>query len=311
MEALVDVLGVSKRYGTNLAVDNLSFAVPAGLIYGLLGPNGAGKTTTISMISGLLAPDAGEVLVAGLSVISRPREAKALMGVVPQDIALYQTLSAYENLNFWGRLYGLGGAELAANVERVLELVGLRDRAREPIDTYSGGMKRRINIAVGLLHSPRLLLLDEPTVGVDPQSRRSVLDTIKDLNADGMTVLYTSHNMDEVEEMCSVVAIMDRGQMIAEGSQTELQKLVGDRDLVQLETDSDLPSPSVLANLDWVDSVDVRGSGIDVTVPDGSASLPRLIGVLAQAGIGVTSVRVKQPNLESVFLHLTGRTLRD
>ncbi len=311
MEALVDVLGVSKRYGSNLAVDNLSFAVPAGLIYGLLGPNGAGKTTTISMISGLLAPDAGEILVAGLSVSSRPREAKALMGIVPQDIALYQTLSAYENLNFWGRLYGLGGTELAASVERVLELVGLRDRARDPIDTYSGGMKRRINIAVGLLHSPKLLLLDEPTVGVDPQSRRSVLDTIKDLNADGMTVLYTSHNMDEVEEMCSVVAIMDRGQIIAEGSQPELRRLVGDRDLVQLETDSDLPSPSVLAHLDWVDSVDVRGSGIDVTVPDGSASLPRLIGVLTQAGIGVTSVRVKQPNLESVFLHLTGRTLRD
>lgn len=311
LNLLVEVKQVGKSYGDNRAVDNLSLAIPTGAVFGLLGPNGAGKTTTISMLSGLFPPDEGDIIIGGFSMSRQPRQAKAMMGVVPQEIALYSTLTARENLRFWGRLYGLGGADLESRVNDVLELVGLTSRARDPINSYSGGMKRRINIAVGLLHRPALLLLDEPTVGVDPQSRRAILDTIKELNALGMTVLYTSHNMDEVSEMCDVIAIMDRGRIIAQGTQAELHRLIEDTDLVRVEVVGALPDVSFLAGMENVSRVDVDGACVDVAVADGNAALPAIITALTDRGVDIATVKIQQPNLETVFLHLTGRTLRD
>lgn len=312
LENLVRFSGVSKSFGKTVAVDNLSFIIPSGVIFGLLGPNGAGKTTTISMLSGLFPPDRGEIEVNGMSILGQEAQrAKASMGVVPQEIALYSTLSARENLHFWGRLYGLGGSKLKSRTDAVLQLVGLTERAGEAISTYSGGMKRRINIAAGLLHNPRLLLLDEPTVGVDPQSRRAILDTIKNLKTEGMTVLYTSHYMEEVSELCDLVSIMDEGRIIAQGTQAELHKLVGDRDLVQMEVDRALPDVSFLADIPGVHRVDSTETRIEVTLDDGSQGLPTLISEVTRRGARVNAVRIKEPDLEAVFLHLTGRTLRD
>ncbi len=311
MKAFVEVKDLGKAYQGRAAVENLSFTIPPGHIFGLLGPNGAGKTTTISIISGLFPPDKGDVIVDGHSLLTHPARAKALMGVVPQEIALYTTLSARENLHFWGRLYGLKGDALKVRVEQVLERVGLSDRANEAIKGYSGGMKRRINIAAGLLHEPRLLLLDEPTVGVDPQSRRAILDMIKDLNASGMTVLYTSHYMEEVQELCSLVAIMDQGRIVAHGTQEELHRVVGEHDLVRLEVDPPLEDPSFLQSILGVFAVNITPEGVDLTVSDGHTLLATIIAAITQQGAAVNAVRIERPNLETVFLHLTGRMLRN
>ncbi|HPZ65576.1 MAG TPA: ABC transporter ATP-binding protein, partial [Bacillota bacterium] len=255
MTPMVKVSGLTKRYKGLTAVDGISFEIPRGAVFGLLGPNGAGKSTTVSMLSGLIRPDAGEISIEGLDLWRRPLQAKAAMGIVPQEIALYPSLTARENLKFWGRLYRLGGRELSRRVEEVLDLVGLRERANEPLEKYSGGMKRRINIAAGLLHNPRLLILDEPTVGVDPQSRRAILETIKELNRQGLTVLYTSHYMEEVEELCSLVTIMDRGRIIASGRVEELLQLVMDTEVINLEMARPLENGALLEGVPGVKGV--------------------------------------------------------
>ena len=303
-----------KSYGTRAAVKGITFGIRQGEIFSLLGPNGAGKTTTLSMLACLLAPTKGDALIGGHSVRREPEAVKRLIGVVPQEIALYQPLSAQENLLFWGQMYGLGGAELRKRVDEVLTLVGLRERAKDRLQTYSGGMQRRINIAAGLLHRPRVVFMDEPTVGIDPQSRRNILDMVKALNAQGMTVLYTTHNMEEAAELSDRIGIIDDGRLIALGTQAELTQLVGQEDVVELTLPSESITPAVLTALGAVKGVrqpDRQNGHVRLLAQDGSAALPELITAALGQGARVTNVAVRAPNLEAVFLHLTGRALRN
>lgn len=301
-----------KHYGATTAVDGVSFEIRRGQIFSLLGPNGAGKTTTISILSGLLEPDGGDALVLGHSIRREALAAKAAIGVVPQDIALYGDLSARENLSFWGRMYGLGGKALGARVDEILEMIGLSDRQKERVDKYSGGMKRRVNIGVALLHRPQVLYLDEPTVGIDPQSRRSILDSIKDLNRQGMTVLYTTHYMEEAQELSDHIAIMDHGKIIAHGKHEELVRIVGGLDCITVTLSA--PAPAVLQRwqaLPGVSRIKAEDGKVALWAEDSHVVLPHLFEVAAAAGVRITSLAVQEPDLEMVFLHLTGRALRD
>ncbi len=312
MSTIVQVTDLVKRFGDLTAVDGVSFSIEQGEVFGLLGPNGAGKTTTISMISTLIDPDGGDVIVDGSSILKNPTAVKRALGVVPQEIALYPTLSAAENLTFWGRMYGLSGPALKSAVASALEMAGLEDRAKERVEKYSGGMKRRINIAAGILHQPKVLLMDEPTVGIDPQSRNHILETVKQLNASGMTVLYTSHYMEEVEFLCDRIGIMDHGKIIAMGTLNELRDVVGGMDVVSATVSS--VSDTVLAAvraLEGVQSADRAEDRLDVLTKSSGSILGKLVSTLECEGAHVTSITVTEPNLESVFLHLTGKSLRD
>jgi ABC-2 type transport system ATP-binding protein len=312
MPAIIEVDGLVKRYGDVAAVDGVSFTVEEGEIFGLLGPNGAGKTTTISMLSCLIDPTEGSATVAGKSIRTDTLGVKQALGVVPQDIALYPTLTALENLRFWAEMYGLKGDELKKRVAEVLAVAGLEDRAKERIETYSGGMKRRINIAAGMMHRPKILVMDEPTVGIDPQSRNHILQTVRELNDDGMTIVYTSHYMEEVEELCERVGIIDHGKLIALGTKDELRKLVGDEDVIDLQVDR-VPAIAVerLAEIEGVVRANAGDGGIEVLSRDAGHVLAPVLATLADAGVHVRDVHVREPNLESVFLHLTGKSLRD
>jgi linearmycin/streptolysin S transport system ATP-binding protein len=301
-----------KRFGGRLAVDGVGFEVGPGETYGLLGPNGAGKTTTISMVCGLLSRDGGEVMVAGASLDREPGRVKAAIGYVPQDVALYPDLSGLENLRFWGRMYGLGGRELAARVDATLEVVGLTERAGDKVADYSGGMQRRLNIAAGLLHRPRLLVLDEPTVGVDPQSRNAILAQVEALGDEGIAVLYTTHYMEEAERLCDRVGIIDQGRLIAEGTRRELVAGVGERDRVELAASGDLARlAEAAARLEGVDEAGVVAGGVHLVAREAHQLLPRLLEAAEHTGAEVTSVELVEPDLEAVFLHLTGKALRD
>jgi len=312
MGTIVEVSGLIKRFGDLAAVDDVSFAIERGEVFGLLGPNGAGKTTTISMISCLIDPTAGAITVDGNRVDSAPGAVKASLGVVPQEIALYPTLTAGENLAFWGKMYGLSGAALKTAVADALELAGLADRAKERIEKYSGGMKRRVNIAAGILHKPKVLLMDEPTVGIDPQSRNHILETVKNLNALGMTLLYTSHYMEEVEYLCDRIAIMDHGKIIASGTLNELRDVVGGMDVVDVRVagigDGVLERVRSIPGVEHVDRTD---EALQVLTRSSGSILGKLVTTLESDGAHVTSIAVTEPNLESVFLHLTGKSLRD
>ncbi len=308
----IQVSELRKHFGAVRAVDGVSFTIARGQIFSLLGPNGAGKTTTISMLSGLLTPDGGDAVIAGYSVRRQPQEVKAAIGVVPQDIALYGDLSARENLLFWGRMQGLSGAELRRRVGEVLELVGLAERQNERVDRYSGGMKRRVNLGVALLHHPQILFLDEPTVGIDPQSRRSILDGIKDLNRQGTTILYTTHYMEEAQELSHRIAIMDHGKIIAEGTHDELVRIVGEQTRVTA-TLADA-SPDTLRRwqeLPGVTQVRSEEDRVNLLVTDPGRVLPALFEAASGTGGRITSLSIEEPDLEMVFLHLTGRALRD
>jgi ABC-2 type transport system ATP-binding protein len=309
----VSVEALCKRFGDVIAVDGVSFAIDDGSIFGLLGPNGAGKTTTISMISCLLAPDSGNVLVDGHSVRTQSTAVRRALGVVPQEIALYPTLTALENLRFWGQMYGLSGRPLAEAVAYGLKMAGLEEQAKKRIETFSGGMKRRINIAAGILHRPKVLLMDEPTVGIDPQSRNHILETVRELSREGMTVLYTSHYMEEVEALCDRVAIIDRGRAIANGTLEELSALVGDEDRVRVEfaEENREAAATAVGALAGVSRAELCDSQLEVLAPDAAVVLGPMMAAIASAGAAVRSVEVVEPNLESVFLHLTGRALRD
>ncbi|HWI63527.1 MAG TPA: ABC transporter ATP-binding protein [Symbiobacteriaceae bacterium] len=308
---MLEVKNLVKRFGEKEAVRNISFTVERGEAYGLLGPNGAGKSTTISMICGLLQPNEGEITVAGINALQNATAAKKLMGIVPQDIALYPTLSARENLGFWGAMYGLTGRELAARVDEALEIVGLKERQKDRIDTYSGGMKRRINIAASLLHRPELLIMDEPTVGIDPQSRNNILETVRLLNQERkMTVIYTSHYMEEVEYLCTRVGIIDHGRLIAQGTLDQVRRLAGEDTAVRLKVQK--PTEQMAAALKSVPGV--KGARIEektlvCLVPSVAETLAPLMA--AAGSFKIQGVEIEEPNLEAVFLHLTGRALRD
>lgn len=308
----VQVQDLRKNYGEVQAVQGMSFDVPQGEIFGLLGPNGAGKSTTISMISGLVKPTAGDVLVMGHSILREPLQAKSTLGVVPQDIALYEDLSARENLMFWGTMYNLFGQALSKRVDEVLHIIGLTERQKHKVGTFSGGMKRRVNIGVALLHKPAILIMDEPTVGIDPQSRRHILDSVKELNRAGMTVLYTTHYMEEVEEIAHHIAIVDKGRVVAYGTRAELVKLVGGQARIDLKVvgDADRLAQPCRA-LGGVATVLVENGVLSLLVQDSNAVLPHVFELAGQVGARIASVEIQEPNLEAVFLHLTGRTLRD
>jgi ABC-2 type transport system ATP-binding protein len=309
---VLQVRDLRKRYGQMEAVKGVSFDIRAGETYGLLGPNGAGKTTTIAMVCGLRQRDAGEVLLDGRPVDVGAVEVKAGIGYVPQELAIYPDLTGRENLAFFARLYGLTGAALKTRVGEVLELIGLADRANDRTDTYSGGMQRRLNIGIGLLHRPRLLLLDEPTVGVDPQSRNAILASIAALGESGMAILYTTHYMEEAERLCDRVAIIDQGEIRAEGTRRELVDLIGERDQVRLTATGDLVAGMEAARtVDGVTSAAARDGRLDILARNARGVLPDLLAAVHRAGVAVKGVEVVEPDLEAVFLHLTGKALRD
>ena len=303
---------LDKHFEEVHAVNNVSFDIPVGEIFSLLGPNGAGKTTTIGMLSGLLKPDAGEVWLMEHSVSLEPKKAKAELGVVPQEIALYEDISAKANLNFWGRMYGLRGKALTKRVNAILSLISLQDRAKGIVSKYSGGMKRRLNVGVALIHEPKILIMDEPTVGIDPQSRRKILDSVKQLRDQGITVLYTTHYMEEAQELSDRIAIMDQGEIIAMGTHEELIDIVGELDRITLTISGD----SEKARIAWraikgIESILSENGVFYLLVKDSNQILPEIFTASAGIGVHINSVEIQEPNLEAVFLHLTGRALRD
>lgn len=352
MSTIVEARGLVKTYkrpdGTTVqAVRGIDLDIKRGEVFSLLGPNGAGKTTTISMISGLLAPTSGDAKIGGFSITKQPMDAKRLLGVVPQEIALYPTLNARQNLEFFGKMYGLYGKDLSMAVDEVLDFTDLKDRQKDKIETFSGGMKRRVNIGVGLLHKPELVYMDEPTVGVDPQSRRRILDTVIRLRDERkMTVLYTTHLMEESQELSNRVGIVDHGEMIAVGTVGELIQKVGEEDRLIFSVGEQKIDKVPLRRFEGVSGVtkaeykavdgqaassddsatlagDKTASGtfkavggaadgiITVYAKRGRKALPELLRVADELGIEVFSVEVREPDLEAVFLHLTGRELRD
>ena len=314
MGTMLEVRNLVKKYGEKLAVDDISFDIREGEIFSLLGPNGAGKTTTISILSTLFSPSAGDASILGYSVTKNPMEVKRLIGVVPQEIALYDGMTALENLNFWGEMYGLSGGALKTRGKELLEQIGLADRAKERIKTYSGGMKRRVNIAVGLMHKPRLLFMDEPTVGIDPQSRRAILDSVKSLNKAGMTILYTTHYMEEAQELSDRVGIIDHGKLIALGTQSELTAKVGEMDTLILhlgENEDAEHLAEALITLNGVLQANPSDHTVALVTPSAEELLAPVVSRANELGIKIHSIDMREPNLEAVFLHLTGRALRD
>lgn len=312
IEDVLAVKGLVKSYGERTVVDGVTFHIRVGETYGLLGPNGAGKTTIISMVAGLIPADAGSVTVVGEPMTPTSTYPKGHIGLVPQELAIYPDLSARENLRFFGRLQGLRRKELGTRTNEVLELIGLADRAGEQTKKFSGGMKRRLNIGIGLLHRPTLLILDEPTVGVDPQSRNSILESVERLSAEGMAVLYTTHYMEEAERLCDRIAILDEGRVQAEGTRDQLVRLTGGVDRISLRGSGNTGAAAAeLKSLPGVQHVDGGGTGLVLTVRDGPSLLPAIVTGAGNAGMTLTQVEITRPDLESVFLHLTGKALRD
>jgi ABC-2 type transport system ATP-binding protein len=312
MQKTIQAQALYKAFGETKAVQGVSFEVEKGEIFSLLGPNGAGKTTTISMLSCLLNPDDGDALILGHSIRKDATGVKSVLGVVPQEIALYEDMSARENLTFWGKMYGLRGEALKIRVAEVLETIGLTDRSKEYVKKYSGGMKRRVNIGIALLHKPQVIYMDEPTVGIDPQSRRSILDSVLKLKNEGTTVLYTTHYMEEAQELSDHIAIMDQGKMIASGTHEELVKIVGAMDRITVTINAD--SARVMETwklVQGVKQVSAENGSMTILADDSNRVLPRLFETAASKDVRITSVAIQEPNLETVFLHLTGRALRD
>jgi len=313
---LVEVQNLYKRYTPDsfYAVADVSFEIHSGELFSLLGPNGAGKTTTISVISTLLAPTSGMVRVDGQDVRRDPMAVRRIIGVAPQELALYDDLTAHENLRFWGEMRGLHGAELQAEIAEKLALMELVDRAKDRVSTFSGGMKRRLNLAVGLLGHPKLLMLDEPTVAIDPQSRRYILDWVKKLREQGVTILYTTHYMEEAQELSDRIGIIDHGKLIALGTLNELIQLVGQHETLRLQMiqeDGGADLAAALQSLEGVIQASSTNGEVLVNVTSAEEALAAVIGTATGLGLSVRTIDIREPNLEAVFLHLTGRALRD
>ena len=308
---MIHIENLLKCYDRLRAVDSISFEVKEGELFGFLGPNGAGKTTTLSMISGLLKPDKGCIRVGDIDVWQSPKKAKQLLGLIPQDLALYEELNARENLMFWGSLFHLPKATLKANIDLWLERVGLSDRAKEPVSKFSGGMKRRLNLAIGLVHNPRVVLLDEPTVGIDPQARNNILDIIRDIATEGTTILFTTHHLEEAEALCDRLAIIDHGKILATGSVEELAQMVGDGNVVTISGDFTALRINEVLDKTPFPVLKVADQKATLSLNQQGTMLASLLQTLNEAHIEVTDIAMQKPNLESVFLKLTGRELRD
>lgn len=303
---------VVKRYDGRLTVDHVNVSIQQGEIFGLLGPNGAGKSTTISMICGLLKIDGGSIVIDGISVAANPLEVKRRIGLVPQELALYDTLTAAENVTFFGRLYGLRGKLLKERVAEALEFTGLTERAKDKPSTFSGGMKRRLNIACAIMHRPKLIIMDEPTVGIDPQSRNHILESVKELNKLGSTVIYTSHYMEEVAAICDRVAIMDKGHIIACGTEKELRERVAHEEKIVIKAAN--ISAGLIAELGQhprINRVEVVGDLVELYLPSSQTELQDILFIFAKHEGVIGSLYIEEPDLETLFLSLTGRTLRD
>ena len=309
---MLEVNEVKKSFGKLDVVKGVSFKVERGESFGLLGPNGAGKSTTISMICGLLSMDKGDIEVGGYSVKKSPMVVKRKIGIVPQDIALYPTMTAKENLAFWGKMYGLKRTEAKRKANQVLMDVGLADRGNDKIETFSGGMKRRINIGAALMHDPELLIMDEPTVGIDPQSRNHILETVKGLNEKGMTVIYTSHYMEEVEYLCKRIAIIDHGEVIALGTKNELCRRLAGGTIIQLKINQVTASYlQKLKSIEDVEDILTNEETLDIFVKSKETTLSAIVETSVASNVQIHSLDIKEPNLEALFLQLTGRSLRD
>ncbi|WGS38387.1 ABC transporter ATP-binding protein [Bacillus velezensis] len=310
---MLELKKLTKKYDDFTAVNNISLTVEAGEVFGLLGPNGAGKSTMVSMISTVLAPTSGTIKVDNKSLKEKPIEIKKIMGVVPQDLALYETLSAKDNLNFFGSLYGLKGKKLKERTDEVLEIIELTDKKNQNVSEFSGGMKRRVNIGVALMNNPKLLILDEPTVGIDPQSRNHILETVKRLNKEkGMTVIYTSHYMEEVEYLCEKVAIVDHGSLIALGTKEELKENLNACDTLTVTfKGADEEALSRINSITGIDKVTVDHKQISMLVSTKERNIIEIVDDIKNLGIDLTSFKYEEVNLESIFLQITGKNLRD
>ncbi|MBM7679443.1 ABC-2 type transport system ATP-binding protein [Gracilibacillus alcaliphilus] len=310
---MIETVKLTKSFKGKNVVDEINFYIDEGESVGLLGPNGAGKSTTISVISSLIKPSAGDVKLYGKSIIKNPAAIRKILGIVPQEIALYEELSAYENLKFFGEIYKVKRSVLEERIQEILDMVGLRERQKELVKTFSGGMKRRVNIGAALLHRPKIIILDEPTVGIDPQSRNHILETVQKLNKEnGTTILYTSHYMEEVEQLCKRVYIMDHGKIVASGSKTELLNILSSEDTIKIHLNE--TSDDILKKIQQIESVrhvDETDDGIRIISKKGNNILSSLIHTVESQGAEITNYQIETPSLEDVFLHLTGRTLRD
>ena len=310
---MIEIKDVTKSYGRQKVLQNVSFEIMEGELFGLLGPNGAGKSTLIDILTGIQSMDSGEIFINGKSIKTDKVEIRKHLGLVPQDIALLEELNAVDNLEYFGGLYGLAGQELKSQIEKLLEVAGLTDKKKEKVKNYSGGMKRRLNIAVAMLHNPSILILDEPTVGVDAQSRQHIFDYIQSLAEQGTTILYTSHYMEEIETLCKRVFILDLGEEVAYGTKEEVKKLVGHTQTVSLTLDrAPAGFDEVLKNSEnGIQFVTVDGQDVELTIDQTIFSMMKLIEQVEQAQLVIKSVNVKETTLEEAFLQLTGKTLRD
>ena len=308
---MLKVSNLTKTFGRVVAVDHIDFKVSIGEIFGFLGPNGAGKTTTINMICGLLKPDSGDIELDGQLLTADRPSLRQKLGVVPQEIALYEELNAIENLNFWGQLYDMHGKILRSKISELLELSGLADRARDRVKTYSGGMKRRLNMIAGLLHNPALLLLDEPTVGIDPQARHNILDSVKEIAAQGTTILYTTHYLDEAEDLCDRLAIIDHGRILAMGTQEEMKQIVGENSIIRISGDIIKEEIEALVKrFPYINLESLQEREVLLSIPS-AAGAGESIEAVINSGIKIDHLQIREPSLDSVFIKLTGRELRD
>jgi ABC-2 type transport system ATP-binding protein len=304
---MLKVNSITKTFDQFKAVNGISLSLTPGMFYGLLGPNGAGKTTTIHMISAIMPPDTGDIQIAGIDVYKQQQQVKMHMGVVPQEIALYDELSAFDNLLFWGSLYGITGADAKKQANYLLEWVGLADRKNDAVKTYSGGMKRRVNIASALMHNPGLIVMDEPTVGIDPQSRNKIYELLDEMHAGGKTILYTTHYMEEAEKMCDKIGVIDSGKIIAEGSLNELKTNYSLADTVVVTYSGN--SDGIIAG--YTTQHNEAINEIVIQIKDAKGHLSDIVNKCAMAQIAIHNIDIKSSGLEAIFLHLTGRQLRD
>jgi ABC-2 type transport system ATP-binding protein len=308
---MITATGLKKKLGNVQALKGISFKINPGEFYGLLGPNGAGKTTTISILSTILKPDEGEVSIDGIDLLREPQKCKRLIGVVPQEIALYNKLSAWDNLMFWGSLYKVNETELKDRANELLKLFGLYDRRNDKVNDYSGGMKRRINIASALLHSPRLLFMDEPTVGIDPQSRNLIFEVIEQLHKSGLTIIYTTHYMEEAERFCDRIGIIDNGQIIAQGTLDELKQASDEKECITVQVgELDAEKIKLVENALGRDAK-VSTTHIDYYTGNTRSDLPKVVIKCNDLGLDIGQIEIRKINLETIFLGLTGKQLRD